>query len=62
MSNAESKMFWRVFGMPVTLGVITIVGLVSALLADGAGDVLSWLSLGLPVAVTLWYSLRPAHR
>jgi hypothetical protein len=45
----------HVWTAPVLLGVATAIGLVAALLEDGAGDVLGWLTLGVPVAVVLWY-------
>lgn len=44
--------------MPVILGVLTSVGLISALVSDDAGDVLAWLTVGAPVAVVLWYMPR----
>jgi xanthosine utilization system XapX-like protein len=50
--------------MPILLAVLTLVGLVSALLGDGVWDLVSALSLGAPVAVGAWYALRrpPAQR
>jgi hypothetical protein len=54
--------FWRLWGWPVVLGVLTTIGLVSALFSDGGpGDMLAWLTLGIPVAVGLWFWLRPAR-
>jgi hypothetical protein len=44
----------QIWGAPVTLGVVSAFGLVSALLADGVWDVLSWLVLAVPVAVSAW--------
>ncbi len=55
--------FWRLWGWPIVLGVLTSVGLVSALFSDGGmGDMLAWLTLGIPVAVGIWFALRPAGR
>lgn len=48
----------RVWTAPVVLGVLSAIGLVSALLSDDAGDVLAWLTLGAPVAVVAWYLPR----
>ena len=42
---------------PVVLAVVTAVGLLSALLADGIWDVLSWVTLVIPVGVCLAYGL-----
>jgi hypothetical protein len=41
----------RVWTMPLLLAVASALGLVSALLADGAADVLAWLALAVPVLV-----------
>lgn len=54
--------FLRLWGMPILLGILSGVGLVAALVADGWGDVLSWLTLGLLVALMAWYWLRPVRR
>jgi hypothetical protein len=50
----------QVWGMPVLLAVLTIVGLVAALLGDGIWDLVSAVSLGAPVLVGAWYGLRRA--
>ena len=51
---------WQVFRWPLLLGVVTVIGLVSALLADGVWDALSWALLALPLVVGLWFSVRRA--
>lgn len=50
--------FMALWGMPILLGILTAIGLVSALLGDGIWDAVSALSLGIPVAVGGWFSLR----
>lgn len=56
MSNAEKQRrlgnseVWRA---PVFLALATCVGLIAALLADGIGDWLSWLSLFVPVVTII---------
>ena len=40
----------RTFKWPLVLGALTAVGLVSALVADGVWDALSWAGLAVPVA------------
>lgn len=45
----------RVFGVPLLLGLLSAVGLLSALLGDSVWDALSWLALGVPCAVIVWY-------
>lgn len=53
-----SGRFMAVWGMPILLGVLTMVGLVSALLGDGIWDTVSAFALGTPVAVGAWHGLR----
>lgn len=50
----------RVFAMPLLLALVSCVGLLSALLADGVWDAVSWIALGLPVAVIFWHIGPPA--
>jgi hypothetical protein len=57
--------FWRMWGWPVVLGLLTTFGLISALFSDGGlGDVLAWITLGIPVLVCAWFGWRrtPAAR
>jgi len=51
----------HVFGIPTLLAILGLVGLVSALLADGTGDLLSWLTLGTQVVVIAVCWLRPSR-
>ena len=51
-----------VWPAPIALGVAGTVGLVSALVGDGAWDLLSWAALGLPVAVSARYGLPRRRR
>ncbi|MBB1607956.1 MULTISPECIES: hypothetical protein [unclassified Pseudomonas] len=44
---------WRVFRWPLALAVLSLVGLVSALVGDGPWDALSWFALGVPLVVIL---------
>lgn len=49
---------WQVFRWPLLIGVASAIGLVSALVADGVWDALSWALLALPLVVGIWYSVR----
>jgi len=49
----------QIFAIPSVLGVLSGVGLVSALVGDGIWDGLSWLALGIPIALFLYFVLRP---
>jgi hypothetical protein len=50
--------------MPILLGVLSLVGLLSALLGDAVWDMLSWLALGIPCAIIawFWFVARPGAR
>ena len=50
--------FMKLWGMPILLGVLTTIGLVSALLGDGIWDIVSAFALGIPVLLGLWHGLR----
>lgn len=45
--------FWKVFGTPAWLALLTAAGLFAALLGDGIWDSLSWIGLGLPTLIGL---------
>ena len=46
---------WRIFRIPMLLAVLNAVGLFAALLADGVGDLVSWLAFGVVAWVALAY-------
>jgi hypothetical protein len=48
---------WALWGAPILLAVLSIVGLLSALVGDGPWDAVSWIGLGIPCLVCLWYGL-----
>jgi Na+-translocating ferredoxin:NAD+ oxidoreductase RnfE subunit len=48
----------RIFTVPVALGIVSAIGLVSALVGDNAWDVIGWLGLGIPLVVVAWCLLR----
>ena len=55
----HSQSCGRMWGWPIALGLLTGIGLISALFSDGgAGDVVAWFALGLPVAVCAWFGWR----
>ena len=51
----------KIYRVPALLAALSIVGLLSALLADGIWDALSWLCLGAVVATAGWF-VRPRRR
>lgn len=48
----------QIWAMPSVIGALSSLGLCAALLADGVWDVVSWLALGVPIGVGLWFSFR----
>jgi hypothetical protein len=42
------------WGAPMALGLLTASGLLSALVADGIGDVWSWFCLAMPLVVAAY--------
>jgi hypothetical protein len=50
--------FMRMWGAPILLAILTVIGLLSALLGDGVWDALSAVTLGIPVLCCAWYGLR----
>ena len=52
----------QIFAAPLAIGVITALGLTTALLGDGLWDWMSWAALALPVAVAVVYWHRGPRR
>lgn len=44
----------EIFRIPALLALVSLAGLISALLGAGWWDILSWITLGLPVAAIAW--------
>ncbi|MCF2493079.1 MULTISPECIES: hypothetical protein [Dyadobacter] len=53
------SVFWKVWGLPIIIGILSAIGLLSALTGDGFYDLLSWLTLGIPVVLAVWYLVKP---
>ena len=49
----------QIFAAPLVIGALSVIGLISALVGDGIWDGLSWLTLGVPVALCAYFTLRP---
>jgi len=50
--------WWSVYGGPLVLGLLSIAGLLTALLSEGPGRYFSWIALGAPVVLTAWFFAR----
>lgn len=42
------------FGAPIVIAVLSLVGLVAALIGDGPADAIAWFGLAAPVVVVVW--------
>lgn len=51
--------FWHIWTIPLGLGAVSLVGLLSALLGDDLLDVISWISLIIPLLVIGWFVAKP---
>ena len=60
MSSVKKQQgrFKKVWGAPIVLGVLSLAGLIAALVGDGLLDALSYLSLAVPLAVMVWYIVQ----
>jgi hypothetical protein len=48
MKNNPSLRLW---GKPLLIALLSMTGLIAALVGDGYWDVFSWLALGLPIII-----------
>lgn len=47
------KSYWQIWLIPIVLGVLTVFGLLAALLGIGVWHWLSWLSLAAPLIIVV---------
>lgn len=50
-SNSNIRQTWQT---PIIIALITLVGLIAALVGDGWHDALSWAALAVPVGLIAW--------
>lgn len=51
--------FWHVWTIPLLLGVVSLWGLLSALVGDGLLDFFSWVTLSIPLLAIGRFILKP---
>jgi uncharacterized membrane protein len=56
-----SYKFWFVWRAPLVILVLTVFGLLAALLGTEAWHWASWAALAVPLIVILYYTLRPSR-
>jgi hypothetical protein len=44
---------WRIFRWPLAVAIVSVIGLLSALIGDDWFDVVSWVALGSTVALMI---------
>lgn len=45
----------KVWFWPIVIGLLSTAGLIIGLIYDDLGDAFAWVTLGIPVALSLWY-------
>lgn len=58
--RSRARSLAEVFAAPTLIAIASSVGLVTALVGDGLMDIIAWIGLGIPVAVSAWYFLAKA--
>lgn len=51
-----------IFAVPAVVAVLSLFGLVAALIGDGVWDAAGWLTLGVSVVVLVWALVARRHR
>jgi hypothetical protein len=59
-ASSQRPPWLRVFGAPIVIGALSLIGLLSALIAGDLGRYFSWFAVGLPVAIAIWAYWRKA--
>lgn len=57
-ANRKDLSLWAVFRAPIMLFVLSLIGLVGALLEDGAWDAIGSVLLASTVVATVWALVR----
>jgi len=53
MSNETKNLRLKLWGMPILMAVITLTGLISAILGTGIWHYISWISLSYPLYIMI---------
>ena len=54
--------FWRIWTIPLALGALSLFGLLAGLVGDGLLDILSWVTLTIPLLVIGWFTAKASAR
>lgn len=58
MPSSRRQTTRQIFAVPLVLAILSIIGLVSALVGDGMWDGLSWIALAIPIALCGYFLLK----
>jgi hypothetical protein len=62
-NKSSSAPNWlTVYGVPILIGLLSLSGLLSALLLDEAGRYFSWIAVGSPVILSAWLLAKRLFR
>ncbi|MEC5146068.1 Lipoprotein [Chitinophaga sp. 180180018-2] len=63
MQQDKRKILVRLWEMPVLLFILTLAGLIICLVYEGIWDILSWITLAIPIVLIMKYLYwpRPDH-
>lgn len=48
----------QIFAIPMVIGILSVVGLLSALIGDGLWDGVSWVTLAIPIFLYAYFLLK----
>lgn len=51
--------FWHVWTIPLWLSAISLFGLIAALVGDDLWDILSWITLTIPLIIIVRFVVKP---
>lgn len=51
--------FWHIWTIPLMLGGVSLLGLLAALIGDGFLDLVSWVSLAVPLLAIGRFIVKP---
>ncbi|MFC7297498.1 hypothetical protein [Herminiimonas aquatilis] len=61
-SSIQRSTFWFVWRTPTLLAILTLFGLLAALLKTGVWHWAAWVALAIPVVAGLWFSFKRSGR
>lgn len=52
--KSRARSLRTIFAAPLAIGMLSLIGLVSALTGDGLANWLSWVALAVPLLAVVW--------